>query len=81
MAEPTTHRQRFGSADAEAFTAVLQNQKTKQATKYSVKVLQDYMSEKNIDEPIKTLAINDLNNLLANFLANVRNLEGEVRLL
>jgi peptidoglycan hydrolase-like protein with peptidoglycan-binding domain len=81
MAEPTTHRQRFGSADAEAFTAELQNQKTKQATKYSVKVLQDYMSEKNIDEPIKTLAINDLNNLLADFFANVRNLEGEVRLL
>ena len=46
MAEPTTQRQRFGSADAEAFTAELQNQKTKQATKYSVKVLQDYMSEK-----------------------------------
>ena len=49
MVEPTTHRQRFGSADAEAFTAELQNQKTKQATKYSVKVLQDYMSENNID--------------------------------
>jgi hypothetical protein len=49
MAEPTTHRHRFGSADAEAFTAELQNQKTKQATKYSVKVLQDYMSENNID--------------------------------
>jgi hypothetical protein len=80
MAEPTTHRQRFGSADAEAFTAELQNQKTKQATKYSVKVLQDYLSEKNIDEPIKTLAINDFN-LLADFFANVRNLEGEVRLL
>jgi hypothetical protein len=27
MAEPTTHRQRFGSAYAEAFTAELQNQK------------------------------------------------------
>jgi hypothetical protein len=80
MAGPTTHRQGFGSADAEAFTAELQNQKTKQATKYSVKVLQDYMSEKNIDEPIKTLAINDFN-LLADFFANVRNLEGEVRLL
>jgi len=77
MAEPTTHRQRFGSADAEAFTAELQNQKTKQTTKYSVKVLQDYMSETNIDGPIKTLAINDLNNLLADFFANVRNLEGE----
>jgi hypothetical protein len=37
------------------------------------------MSEKNIDEPIKTLAINDLNNLLADFFANVRNLESEVR--
>jgi hypothetical protein len=49
MAEPTTHRQRFGSADAEAFTAELQNQKTKQAKKYSVKVLQDYMSEKNVE--------------------------------
>jgi len=32
MAEPTTHRQRFDSADAEAFTTELQNQKTKQAT-------------------------------------------------
>jgi hypothetical protein len=53
MAEPTTHRQRLGSVDAEAFTAELQNQKTKQATKYSVKVLQDYMSEKNIDGPKK----------------------------
>jgi hypothetical protein len=49
MAEPTTHRQRFGSAYAEAFTAELQNQKTKQANKYSVKVLQDYMSEKNVE--------------------------------
>jgi hypothetical protein len=46
MAEPTTHRQRLGSVDAEAFTAELQNQKTKQATKYSVNVLQDYMSGK-----------------------------------
>ena len=77
MAEPTTHRQRFGSADSEAFTAELQNQKTKQATKYSVKVLQDYMSGKHIDGPMKTLAINDLNNLLADFFSNVRNLEGE----
>ena len=52
MAEPTTHRQRFGSAYAEAFTAELQNQnqKTKQANKYSVKVLQDYMSEKNVEK-------------------------------
>ena len=64
MAEPTTHKQRFGSADAEAFTAELQTQKTKQATTYFVKVLQDYMSETNIDGPMKTLAINDLNNLL-----------------
>jgi hypothetical protein len=46
MAEPTTHRQRLGGVDAEAFTAELQNQKSKQATKYSVKVLQDYMSGK-----------------------------------
>jgi hypothetical protein len=77
MVEPTTHSQRFGSADAEAFTAELQNQKTKQARKYSVKVLQDYMSEKNIDGPIRTLAINDLNNLHTDFISNVRNLEGE----
>jgi hypothetical protein len=35
------------------------------------------MSENNIDRPMKTLAINDLNNLLADFFANVRNLEGE----
>ena len=81
MAEPTTHRQRFGSADAEAFTAELQNQKNKTSDKYSVKIFQDYMSEKKIDGPIKTLAINDLNNLLGDFFANVRNLEGEVRLL
>ena len=54
MAEPTTHRQRLGSADGEAFTAELQKQKTKQATKYSVKVLQDYVSEKNIGGPKKT---------------------------
>jgi hypothetical protein len=53
MAEPTTHRQRLGSVDVEAFTAELQNQKTKQATKYSVKVLQDYMREKNFDGPKK----------------------------
>jgi hypothetical protein len=32
---------------------------------------------KNIDGLIKTLAINDLNNLLADFVANVHNLEGE----
>jgi hypothetical protein len=33
-------------SNEQAFTAELQNQKTKQATKYSVKVLQDYMDEK-----------------------------------
>ena len=42
-----------------------------------MKVLQDYMRENNIDGLKKTLAINDLNNLLADFFANVRNLEGE----
>ena len=40
---------RFGSTDADEFTLQQQKVKTKEATKYAVEVLSDFMLEKNYD--------------------------------
>jgi hypothetical protein len=45
---------RFGSTDAKEFTLQQQNVKTKAATKYAVKVLSDFMLEKNYDGEMGT---------------------------
>ena len=68
---------RFWNIDAEQFTVEQQNVKTKQATKYAINVLKEFMAEKNIDGPIDVLQVNELNDLLSDFYANCRNVEGE----
>jgi hypothetical protein len=44
----------FGSTDADEFTLQQQNAKTKAATKYAVKVISDFMLEKNYDGEMGT---------------------------
>ena len=63
---------RFGSTDAKEFTLQQQNVKTKAATKYAVKVLSDFMLEKNYDGEMGTMDIVVLNGILQDFYANVR---------
>jgi hypothetical protein len=48
---------RFGSTDADEFTLQQQNVKTKAITKYTVKVLSDFMLGKNYDGEIDTMDI------------------------
>ena len=55
---------RFGSTDADEFTLQQQNAKTKAATKYAVKVISDFMLEKNYDGEIGTMDIVVLNGIL-----------------
>jgi hypothetical protein len=54
-----------------------QNVKTKAATKYTVKVLSDFMLEKNYDGEIGTMDIVVLNGILQDFYANVRTSSGD----
>ena len=63
---------RFGSTDANEFTLQQQNVKTKAANKYAVKVLSDFMLEKNYDGEMGTMDIVVLNGILQDFYANVR---------
>jgi hypothetical protein len=55
---------RFGSKDADEFTLQQQNVETKAATIYAVKVLTDFMLEKNYDREIGTMDIVVLNGIL-----------------
>jgi hypothetical protein len=68
---------RFGSTDAKEFTLQQQNVKTKAATKYAVKVLSDFMLEKNYDGEMGTMDIVVLNGILQDFYANVRTSSGD----
>ena len=55
---------RLGSTDADEFTLKQQNVKTKAATKYTVKVLSDFMLEKKYDGEIGTMDIVVLNGIM-----------------
>ena len=68
---------RFGSTYADEFTLQQQNVKTKAITKYTVKVLSDFMLGKNYDGEIDTMDIVALNDILQDFCANVRTSSGD----
>jgi hypothetical protein len=68
---------RFGSTDADEFTLQQQNVKTKAITKYTVKVLSDFMLGKNYDGEIDTMDIVALNDIFQDFCANVRTSSGD----
>jgi hypothetical protein len=68
---------RFGSKDADEFTLQQQNVETKAATIYAVKVLTDFMLEKNYDREIGTMDIVVLNGILQDSYVNVRTNSGD----
>jgi hypothetical protein len=68
---------RFGSKDADEFTLQQQNVETKAATIYAVKVLTDFMLEKNDDREIGTMDIVVLNGILQDSYVNVRTNSGD----
>ena len=68
---------RFGSTDADEFTLQQQNVKTKAITKYTVKVLSDFMLGKNYDGEIGTMDIVALNDILQDICANIRTSSGD----
>jgi hypothetical protein len=68
---------RFGSTDADEFTLQQQNVKTKAITKYTVKVLSDFMLGKNYDGEIDTMDIVALNDIFQDFCTNVRTSSGD----
>ena len=73
----STPAARFGSTDADEFTLQQQNVKTKAITKYTVKVLSDFMLGKNYDGEIGTMDIVALNDILQDFCANIRTSSGD----
>jgi len=70
---------RFGNDDPGSFRqANLRSKKTDEQTHFAVKILNDFIRDRGTDNDIINCSKADLNSLLEEFYANVRNKKGDV---
>jgi hypothetical protein len=69
---------RFTKTDASEFIIQQQSKKTKDATKFAVKILRQFCSERDMETDFEVYRVPALVTLLRDFYPNIRNQSGEI---